>query len=100
MCGLSPTRSFSTSWNIQVLGCASCTVLYIFACKPGDKVVISGPYGEFFARETDNEIIAGGGAGMAQCVLTFDQFKRLRTTRKVSFWYGGRSFKELSLGRL
>lgn len=70
---------------------------YIFACKPGDKVVISGPYGEFFARETDNEMVfVGGGAGMAPMRShIFDQFKRLRTTRKVSFWYGGRSFKEL-----
>jgi Na+-transporting NADH:ubiquinone oxidoreductase subunit F len=70
---------------------------YIFSCKPGDKVVISGPYGEFFARETDNEMVfVGGGAGMAPMRShIFDQFKRLRTTRKVSFWYGGRSFKEL-----
>jgi Na+-transporting NADH:ubiquinone oxidoreductase subunit F len=70
---------------------------YIFACKPGDKVTISGPYGEFFARETDNEMVfVGGGAGMAPMRShIFDQFKRLRTTRQVSFWYGGRSFKEL-----
>jgi Na+-transporting NADH:ubiquinone oxidoreductase subunit F len=70
---------------------------YIFSRKPGDKVVISGPYGEFFARETDNEMVfVGGGAGMAPMRShIFDQFKRLRTTRKVSFWYGGRSFKEL-----
>ena len=70
---------------------------YIFACKPGDNVTISGPYGEFFARETDNEMVfVGGGAGMAPMRShIFDQFKRLRTSRKVSFWYGGRSFKEL-----
>jgi Na+-transporting NADH:ubiquinone oxidoreductase subunit F len=70
---------------------------YIFNCKPGDKVTISGPYGEFFARDTDNEMVfVGGGAGMAPMRShIFDQFKRIRTTRKVSFWYGGRSFKEL-----
>ena len=70
---------------------------YIFDRKPGDEVIISGPYGEFFARETENEMVfVGGGAGMAPMRShIFDQFKRLRTTRKVSFWYGGRSFKEL-----
>ena len=70
---------------------------YIFDQKPGDKVVISGPYGEFFARETNNEMVfVGGGAGMAPMRShIFDQFKRLKTTRKISFWYGGRSFKEL-----
>ena len=69
---------------------------YIFSLKPGDKVTISGPYGEFFAQETDNEIIvAGGGAGMAPLrSLVFDQLKRVRTTRKVSFWYGARALRE------
>ena len=69
---------------------------YIFSRKPGDKVTISGPYGEFFARDTNNEMVfVGGGAGMAPMRShIFDQFKRLHTKRKVSFWYGARSFKE------
>jgi len=69
---------------------------YIFNLKPGDEVTISGPYGEFFARETDKEMVfIGGGAGMAPMRShIFDQFKRLATTRKVSFWYGARSLRE------
>ncbi|PIE18628.1 MAG: NADH:ubiquinone reductase (Na(+)-transporting) subunit F [Proteobacteria bacterium] len=69
---------------------------YIFGLQPGDEVVISGPYGEFFARETDNEMVfIGGGAGMAPMRShIFDQFKRLGTDRKVSFWYGARSLRE------
>jgi len=69
---------------------------YIFNLKPGDEVVISGPYGEFFARDTDNEMIfIGGGAGMAPMRShIFDQFRRLSSTRKVSFWYGARSLRE------
>ncbi|WP_346017157.1 NADH:ubiquinone reductase (Na(+)-transporting) subunit F [Pseudenhygromyxa sp. WMMC2535] len=69
---------------------------YIFSLKPGDEVTISGPYGEFFARDTDAEMIfIGGGAGMAPMRShIFDQFKRLKTTRKVSFWYGARSLRE------
>lgn len=69
---------------------------YIFSRKPGDEVVISGPFGEFFAKETDNEMIfIGGGAGMAPMRShIFDQFKRLHTQRKVSFWYGARSLRE------
>jgi Na+-transporting NADH:ubiquinone oxidoreductase subunit F len=69
---------------------------YIFSCKPGDKVTISGPFGEFFAKETDNEMIfIGGGAGMAPMRShIFDQFKRIHTHRKVSFWYGARSWRE------
>jgi len=69
---------------------------YIFGLKPGDEVTISGPYGEFFARETDKEMVfIGGGAGMAPMRShIFDQFKRLATTRKVSFWYGARSLRE------
>jgi len=69
---------------------------YIFNLKPGDEVVISGPFGEFFARETDNEMVfIGGGAGMAPMRShIFDQFKRLNTDRKVSFWYGARSLRE------
>lgn len=70
---------------------------YIFNLKPGDDVIISGPYGEFFARETKKEMIfIGGGAGMAPMRShIFDQFKRLKTDRKVSFWYGARSKKEM-----
>ena len=69
---------------------------YIFGRKPGDSVVISGPFGEFFARDTDNEMVfIGGGAGMAPMRShIFDQFRRLNTKRKVSFWYGARSFRE------
>ena len=70
---------------------------YIFSLKPGDKVTVFGPYGDFFARETDNEMIfIGGGAGMAPLrSIIFDQLKRLRTERKISFWYGARSRREL-----
>ncbi|MBW2229155.1 MAG: NADH:ubiquinone reductase (Na(+)-transporting) subunit F [Deltaproteobacteria bacterium] len=69
---------------------------YIFGLKPGDEVVISGPYGEFFAHETDNEMIfIGGGAGMAPMRShIFDQFRRLQTKRRASFWYGARSLRE------
>lgn len=69
---------------------------YIFNLKPGDTVTISGPYGEFFARETDNEMVfVGGGAGMAPMRShIFDQLKRLHTERKISFWYGARSLRE------
>ena len=69
---------------------------YIFSLTPGDEVVISGPFGEFFARETDNEMVfIGGGAGMAPMrAHIFDQLKRRHTRRKMSFWYGARSLKE------
>jgi Na+-transporting NADH:ubiquinone oxidoreductase subunit F len=69
---------------------------FIFSRKPGDEVTISGPFGEFFARETKNEMVfIGGGAGMAPMRShIFDQFKRLRTDRKVTFWYGARSLRE------
>jgi Na+-transporting NADH:ubiquinone oxidoreductase subunit F len=69
---------------------------YIFSLKPGDEVVISGPFGEFFTRETDNEMVfIGGGAGMAPMRShIFDQFRRIHTNRKVSFWYGARSLRE------
>lgn len=69
---------------------------YLFSLKPGDEVTISGPFGEFFAKDTDNEMIfIGGGAGMAPMRShIFDQFKRLHTKRKVSFWYGARSLRE------
>ncbi len=70
---------------------------YIFSRKPGDKVMVSGPYGEFFIKDTDNEMMfIGGGAGMAPMRShIFDQFKTKRTKRKATFWYGGRSKKEL-----
>ncbi len=69
---------------------------YIFNLKPGDEVTISGPYGEFFAKDTDKEMIfVGGGAGMAPMRShIFDQFRRIKTDRKVSFWYGARSLRE------
>lgn len=69
---------------------------YIFARKPGDDVTIAGPFGEFFAKETDAEMVfIGGGAGMAPMRShIFDQFRRLQTKRKVSFWYGARSLRE------
>lgn len=70
---------------------------YIFSKKPGDKVTISGPYGEFFIKETDNEIVfVGGGAGMAPMRShIFHLFHTEKTTRKVSFWYGARSMREV-----
>ena len=69
---------------------------YLFSLKPGDDVTISGPFGEFFAKETPAEMIfVGGGAGMAPMRShIFDQFRRLKTDRKVSFWYGARSLRE------
>jgi Na+-transporting NADH:ubiquinone oxidoreductase subunit F len=69
---------------------------YIFKLQPGDDVVISGPYGEFYARETDKEMVfVGGGAGMAPMRShIFDQLKRLHSQRKISFWYGARSMRE------
>jgi Na+-transporting NADH:ubiquinone oxidoreductase subunit F len=69
---------------------------YIFNLKPGDEVTISGPFGEFFAKDTRNEMIfIGGGAGMAPMRShIFDQFRRLHTERKVTFWYGARSLRE------
>lgn len=70
---------------------------YIFSRKPGDKVVVSGPYGEFHIKETQREMMfIGGGAGMAPMRShIFDQFLTKRTTRKATFWYGGRSKREL-----
>ncbi|MFY7994510.1 MAG: NADH:ubiquinone reductase (Na(+)-transporting) subunit F [Bacteriovoracaceae bacterium] len=70
---------------------------YIFNLKKGDKVTISGPFGEFFARETKKEMIfVGGGAGMAPMRShIFDQFRRIKTDRKVTFWYGARSVREM-----
>jgi Na+-transporting NADH:ubiquinone oxidoreductase subunit F len=70
---------------------------YIFNLKEGDKVTISGPFGEFFAKETKNEMVfIGGGAGMAPMRShIFDQMRRIKTDRKVTFWYGARSKKEI-----
>ncbi|MCA1751137.1 MAG: NADH:ubiquinone reductase (Na(+)-transporting) subunit F [Flavobacteriales bacterium] len=70
---------------------------YVFGCKPGDKVTISGPYGEFFIKDTGAEMVyIGGGAGMAPMRShLFHLFHTLKTDRKVSFWYGGRSKREL-----
>lgn len=70
---------------------------YIFNLKAGDEVTISGPFGEFFARETKKEMVfVGGGAGMAPMRShIFDQMDRLHTDRKVTFWYGARSKREM-----
>ena len=70
---------------------------YVFSRKPGDKVTISGPYGEFFINETEREMIyIGGGAGMAPLRShIFHLFHTEKSKRKVSYWYGGRSRKEL-----
>ena len=70
---------------------------YVFGCKPGDKVTISGPYGEFFIKDTDAEMLyIGGGAGMAPMRShLFHLFHTLKTGRKVTYWYGGRSRREL-----
>jgi Na+-transporting NADH:ubiquinone oxidoreductase subunit F len=69
---------------------------WVFSLKPGDKVTVYGPFGEFFARDTDAEMVfIGGGAGMAPMRShIFDQLKRLHSTRKMSFWYGARSLRE------
>jgi Na+-transporting NADH:ubiquinone oxidoreductase subunit F len=70
---------------------------YIFSLKPGDTVTVSGPFGEFFARETDAEMVfVGGGAGMAPMRShIFDQLVRLGSKRKITFWYGARSKREI-----
>jgi Na+-transporting NADH:ubiquinone oxidoreductase subunit F len=70
---------------------------YIFALKPGDKVVLSGPFGEFFAKDTDREMVyIGGGAGMAPLRShVMDLFRTKKTQRKVSYWYGARSMREI-----
>jgi Na+-transporting NADH:ubiquinone oxidoreductase subunit F len=70
---------------------------YVFGQKPGDKVMISGPYGDFFIKETGSEMIyIGGGAGMAPMRShLFHLFHTMKTDRKVTFWYGGRSKREL-----
>lgn len=69
---------------------------YIFDLKPGDQVTVSGPFGEFFARDTDKEMVfIGGGAGMAPMRShIYDQLRRLNSNRKMTFWYGARSLRE------
>ena len=70
---------------------------WVFSLVPGDKVTVSGPYGEFFAKKTEAKMIfVGGGAGMAPMRShILDQLKRLNTDRKISFWYGARSIREM-----
>ncbi|MGB0957245.1 MAG: NADH:ubiquinone reductase (Na(+)-transporting) subunit F [Litorivicinus sp.] len=70
---------------------------YVFSLKPGDTITVFGPFGEFFAKDTDAEMVfIGGGAGMAPMRShIFDQLKRLQSTRKMSFWYGARSLREV-----
>ncbi|MBT3548149.1 MAG: NADH:ubiquinone reductase (Na(+)-transporting) subunit F [Flavobacterium sp.] len=89
-----PWDRAKNSWMDVNPGVASS---YIFAQKPGDKVVISGPYGEFFINESESEMLyVGGGAGMAPMRShLYHLFKTLKTGRKVTYWYGGRSKREL-----
>ncbi len=70
---------------------------FVFNLKPGDKITVYGPFGEFFAKDTDAEMVfIGGGAGMAPMRShIFDQLKRLNSDRKMSFWYGARSMREM-----
>ncbi len=70
---------------------------FIFSRKPGDKITISGPFGEFFIKHTENEMLyIGGGAGMAPMRShLFHLFHTLKTNRKVSYWYGARSMREI-----
>ena len=81
-------------WDQAPPGLASS---YIFNLKPGDKVTISGPYGEFFIKDSEREMVyIGGGAGMAPMRShLFHLFHTLKTGRKVSFWYGARSVREM-----
>lgn len=69
---------------------------YVFNLKPGDKVTVFGPFGEFFAKDTEAEMVfIGGGAGMAPLRShIFDQLRRLNSKRKITFWYGARSLRE------
>lgn len=70
---------------------------YVFGLKPGDKIKVFGPFGEFFAKDTDAEMVfIGGGAGMAPMRShIFDQLRRLQSKRRISFWYGARSLREM-----
>jgi len=86
-------RAKGTFANVNPGICSS----YIFSRKPGDKVTISGPYGEFFVKDTDREMMfIGGGAGMAPMRShLFHLFKTVKTGRKVTFWYGARAKREI-----
>jgi Na+-transporting NADH:ubiquinone oxidoreductase subunit F len=86
-------REKNAFMNVNPGVCSS----FIFSRKPGDKVMISGPYGEFFIKDTNNEMMfIGGGAGMAPMRShIFDQFLTKRTKRKATFWYGARSKREI-----
>lgn len=86
-------RSKGAFMNVNPGICSS----YIFSRKPGDKVSISGPFGDFFIKDTDNEMVyIGGGAGMAPLRShIFHLFHTLKTDRKVSYWYGARSLREV-----
>ena len=86
-------RNKNAFMNVNPGICSS----YIFSLKAGDKVTISGPYGEFFIKETEKEMMfIGGGAGMAPMRShIFDLFHTKKTNRKTTFWYGGRSKREL-----
>jgi Na+-transporting NADH:ubiquinone oxidoreductase subunit F len=86
-------RSKKAFMNVNPGICSS----YIFSRKPGDKVMVSGPYGEFFIKDTRREMMfIGGGAGMAPMRShIFDMFHTKKTDRKATFWYGGRSMREL-----
>lgn len=70
---------------------------WVFSLKPGDEISVYGPFGEFFAKDTDAEMVfIGGGAGMAPMRShIFDQLKRLNSKRKISYWYGARSLREM-----
>lgn len=86
-------RAKGTFMNVNPGICSS----YIFSRKPGDKVTVSGPYGEFFIKDTENEMVyIGGGAGMAPLRShIFHLFHTAKTGRKVSYWYGARSLREV-----
>lgn len=86
-------RSKGKFMNVPPGVCSS----YVFSRKPGDKVTISGPYGEFFIKETEREMVyIGGGAGMAPLRShIFHLFHTLKTNRKVTYWYGARSKREI-----
>ncbi|MEL4456188.1 NADH:ubiquinone reductase (Na(+)-transporting) subunit F [Lutimonas vermicola] len=89
-----PWDRAKNSWANVNPGIASS---FIFSKKPGEKVIVSGPYGEFFINESDSEMLyVGGGAGMAPMRShLYHLFKTLKTDRKVTYWYGGRSKREL-----
>ncbi|HOU97373.1 MAG TPA: NADH:ubiquinone reductase (Na(+)-transporting) subunit F [Bacteroidales bacterium] len=86
-------RKTNSFMNVNPGVCSS----FIFSRKPGDKVMISGPYGEFFIKDTQREMMfIGGGAGMAPMRShIFDQFLTKKTNRKATFWYGARSKREI-----